>query len=163
MWNAHLNGSEARRPEPQPLSSTEYGRSPANTRKGHPARQRQTGCRCRANTAHVRKPGPDSGLGFQENFLKVVPSSLGSGPTDLNALLNIKKVPDFGLRAYGLGFRVSLSPAPSRDREMHSIPYTQTLKLDPETRNPSTQNPQTNRRRWTFFFFFFITIKPRDE
>ena len=37
--------------------------------------------RSRANTAHIRLPRPDSGLGFQVKFLKtfqVVPSSLGS-------------------------------------------------------------------------------------
>ena len=37
--------------------------------------------RCRANMAHVRQAGPDSGLGFQVKVLKnqIVPSSLGSG------------------------------------------------------------------------------------
>ena len=38
---------------------------------------------CRANTAYIRQPGPDSVPGFRTNFLKsfnAVPSSLGSGP-----------------------------------------------------------------------------------
>ena len=44
----------------------------------------ETGVRCRANTAHRRQSGPDSGLGVQEKVHKtfeVVPSSLGSGST----------------------------------------------------------------------------------
>jgi len=46
----------------------------------------QTGRR-RANSAHVRQSGPESGPGFQTKVLKpfkVVPSSLGSGATPLN-------------------------------------------------------------------------------
>jgi len=38
--------------------------------------------RCRANMAHTRHSGPDSGLGFQEHVLKtmqVIPSTLESG------------------------------------------------------------------------------------
>ena len=40
-------------------------------------------CRCRANMAHVRQSGPDSGLDFHTDVLhtlKVAPSSLRSGP-----------------------------------------------------------------------------------
>ena len=41
-----------------------------------------TGYHCRANMAHVRQSGPDSGLGFQVFVIKTfkdVPSSLGRG------------------------------------------------------------------------------------
>jgi len=31
--------------------------------------------RCRANMAHVRQSGPDSGLGFQVNFLGMIPAT----------------------------------------------------------------------------------------
>ena len=95
--------------------------------------------RCRANLAHIRQPGPHSGLEFQVEVLvtcSVVPSSLGSGLRIAKA--DRSRVSSEHLKSprpeSGLGFRCKSS---NPFKVFPSRSAAATLNLNPQPGKPT--------------------------